>query len=133
MELIQNIGIDLVTLVSLVAYIVRMEMKQKELVARREEDIKRLEGEIDKLEEHSNEKLIAVKHGKKALKEEVKEKLAELKHMNDTRFTNAHTRMEKIENNMTTQYNELSYKISSVESVVSKVDGKMDILIQKIK
>ena len=49
MDVLQNIGIDIATMIALVAYIVRMEMKQKELVARRKEDKEFIDSEVEKL------------------------------------------------------------------------------------
>jgi hypothetical protein len=88
MDVLQNIGIDIFTMVSLVAYIVRMEMKQKELVARRKEDKDFVDSEIEKLEE-ATEKLEIIMHErvnivKGELKEDRKENQAEFKEINST-------------------------------------------------
>ena len=88
MDVLQNIGIDIATMIALVAYIVRMEMKQKELVARRKEDkefidseIAKLEDAIDKLEIIMHERVNIVKG---ELKEDRKENQAEFKEINST-------------------------------------------------
>ena len=88
MDVLQNIGIDIATMVALVAYIVRMEMKQKELVARREEDKEFIENEVEKLED-SIDKLEIIMHErvnivKGELKEARKENQAEFKEINST-------------------------------------------------
>lgn len=88
MDVLQNIGIDIATMVALVAYIVRMEMKQKELVARREEDKEFIENEVEKLED-SIDKLEVIMHErvnivKGELKEDRKENQAEFKEINST-------------------------------------------------
>lgn len=88
MDVLQNIGIDIATMVALVAYIVRMEMKQKELVARREEDKEFIENEVEKLED-SIDKLEIIMHErvnivKGELKEDRKENQAEFKEINST-------------------------------------------------
>lgn len=88
MDVLQNIGIDIATMIALVAYIVRMEMKQKELVARREEDKEFIENEVEKLED-SIDKLEVIMHErvnivKGELKEDRKENQAEFKEINST-------------------------------------------------
>lgn len=88
MDVLQNIGIDIATMIALVAYIVRMEMKQKELVARREEDKEFIENEVEKLED-SIDKLEIIMHErvnivKGELKEDRKENQAEFKEINST-------------------------------------------------
>lgn len=88
MDVLQNIGIDIATMVALVAYIVRMNQNQKELVARRKEDkefidseIAKLEDAIDKLEIIMHERVNIVKG---ELKEDRKENQAEFKEINST-------------------------------------------------
>lgn len=88
MDVLQNIGIDIATMVALVAYIVRMNQKQKELVARREEDKEFIENEVEKLED-SIDKLEVIMHErvnivKGELKEDRKENQAEFKEINST-------------------------------------------------
>ena len=88
MDVLQNIGIDIATMIALVAYIVRMEMKQKELVARRKEDKEFIENEVEKLED-SIDKLEVIMHErvnivKGELKEDRKENQAEFKEINST-------------------------------------------------
>ena len=88
MDVLQNIGIDLPTMIALVAYIVRMEMKQKELVARRKEDKEFIDSEVEKLED-SIDKLEIIMHErvnivKGELKEDRKENQAEFKEINST-------------------------------------------------
>ena len=88
MDVLQNIGIDIATMVALVAYIVRMNQKQKELVARREEDKEFIENEVEKLED-SIDKLEIIMHErvnivKGELKEDRKENQAEFKEINST-------------------------------------------------
>lgn len=88
MDVLQSIGIDIATMVALVAYIVRMNQNQKELVARRKEDkefidseIAKLEDAIDKLEIIMHERVNIVKG---ELKEDRKENQAEFKEINST-------------------------------------------------
>ena len=88
MDVLQNIGIDIATMIALVAYIVRMNQNQKELVARRKEDkefidseIAKLEDAIDKLEIIMHERVNIVKG---ELKEDRKENQAEFKEINST-------------------------------------------------
>lgn len=88
MDVLQNIGIDIATMIALVAYIVRMEMKQKELVARRKEDKEFIDSEVEKLED-SIDKLEIIMHErvnivKGELKEDRKENQAEFKEINST-------------------------------------------------
>ena len=88
MDVLQNIGIDIATMIALVAYIVRMEMKQKELVARSKEDKEFIDSEVEKLED-SIDKLEIIMHErvnivKGELKEDRKENQAEFKEINST-------------------------------------------------
>jgi len=88
MDVLQNIGIDIATMVALVAYIVRMNQNQKELVARRKEDKEFIENELEKLED-AIDKLEVIMHErvnivKGELKEDRKENQAEFKEINST-------------------------------------------------
>lgn len=104
MDVLQSIGIDLVTLVGLVAYIVRMEMKVKELLKRREEDIHALEKVIEKNEDTMFKK-----------------------------FSNVHSRMDRNETESKAEFEKFNVSVNDIKIGMAAMDSKLTMILENLK
>lgn len=133
MDVLQNIGIDIATMVPLVAYIVRMEMKQKELVARREEDQESAKESISEIE--TANKTLAIdmkayfkdaKKSRETLRDYLKEELKELESTMHERVNIVKSELKEHRSETKDEFKEINQNLTAlaIDSTSIKSDLK---------
>lgn len=121
-SIISNAGV-LVTFVSLVAYIVRMEAKQKELDTRRKEDKFQHITDLDKVEQHMMLELLNAKNSRKSLRKEAIEADKEMQEVSNKRIDIVKKDLKELEMNTKNEFKEINEKLGAVVLSNGKIEG----------
>jgi hypothetical protein len=123
-SILANAGV-LVTFVSLVAYIVRMEAKQKELDTRRKEDNARHSSDLEKHEQLMKLELLNGKNSRKSIRKEVAEADKEVQDQSNKRIDIVKGDLKEFELNTKNEFKEINEKLGAVVLSNGKIEGML--------